>query len=150
MKILKEDILGVSDFLLEGEFDFSDREIDDALVKSIKNCNYKITNIPLDKDETLLKVSINSKVNYLDARTLSELILDINFEEDIPFSFNQEQAEELDIDFFEEEIDIKELVFELIIVNIPFNYSKEKNPNVLSEEEFYINENKPFANLLKK
>ncbi len=150
MKILKEDILGVSDFLLEGEFDFSDREIDDALVKGIENCNYRITNIPLDENETLLKVSINSKVNYLDARTLNELILDINFEEDIPFSFNQNQAEELDIDFFDEEIDIKELIFELIIVNIPFNYSEEKNPNVLSEEEFYINENKPFANLLKK
>ncbi len=150
MKILKEDILGVSDFLLEGKFDFSNREIDDALVKSIENSSYKITNIPLDENETLLKVSINSKVKYLDARTLNELILGINFEENIPFSFNQDQAEELDIDFFDEEIDIKELIFELIIVNIPFNYSEEKNPNVLSEEDFYINENKPFANLLKK
>ncbi len=150
MKILKEDILGVSDFLLEGDFDFSSREIDDALVKSIIKCNYKIINLPLDKDETLLKVSISSEVKYLDARTLNELTLDINFEEDIPFSFNQEQAEELDIDFFDEEIDIEELIFELIIVNIPFNYSEEKNSKILSEEEFYTNENKPFANLLKK
>lgn len=149
MKILKEDIFGVSDFLLEGKVNFSNRSVDDALIKSVDDCTYKISSILLDNEEILLQLEVKSKVKYLDARTLKELTLDINFKEDIPFSFKKEEAEEMDIDFFDEELDIENLLFELIIVNIPFNYSEEKNPNVLSEEEFYENTNKPFANLLK-
>ena len=150
MKILKEDVFGISDFLLEGELDFSDKVIDDALVKSINQCVYTVENLPFDKTETMLRLIVRSEITYLDAKTLEEIILNVDFDEDIPFSFEKEQAEELDIDFFAEELNLELLIYELIMVNIPFNYSENINDKVLSEEVFYDEGNQPFAKIFKK
>lgn len=150
MKILKEDVMGISDFYLEGNLDYTDKQIDDALIKNIDKCNYKVSSLVLADDEILLRTEVDSIINYLDAKTLEEIKLNISFEEDIPFSFNEEKSEELDIDFFNEELDLKELIFELILVNIPFNYSINKNDNVLPEEAFYEEVNQPFAKIFNE
>ncbi len=150
MKILKEDILDVPNFSLKGEIDLKDMPTNDALIKSVDKCFYNVKAYVIDKDQVMLNLEVESKVNYLDAKTLNELILDVDFKEDIPFSFNEEQAEQLDIDFFDEEIDLKQLIFDLIMINISFNYSEQSNDRVLSEEDFYKDENQPFAKIFEE
>ncbi len=150
MKILKEDIKGISDFLLEGSLDYKDYNTGDLLVKSIDLCDFKIQNLPLDGNMTLLKLEVKSIITYLDARSLKEIKMNIDFVEDIPFSFNENQSEEMDIDYFGDELNLKHLIFELIMVNVPFNYSEDETSDVLSEDKFYEQSNQPFAKIFEK
>ncbi len=147
MIIYKEDIEGTYNFSVESEFDFSKAKIEDALIEQIDSCNFRLNVNSINEDEFIFNLKINAMINYLDAKTLDPLKLDLDIDESVPFSFNKDTANELDIDFFDEEIDLKELVLELILVNIPFNYSENTNSNIISEAEFKEENNKPFAQI---
>lgn len=149
MKILKEDIKSVHDFQLSGEIDFSAYPIDDVLIKKIISFKYELISYVIDVDEISINLKATSEILYLDAKTLDELILKLNFQEDIPFSFNKKIADELDIDYFEEELDLELLLFDLLLINIPPNYSENKNDNVFPENHFYESNSNPFKKILK-
>lgn len=149
VKIFKEDIEGIEDYYLEDSLFFDDYKIEDALTEKILDCNFTLKSYPIDNG-VLLDLDITAQVAYLDARTLNNIKLDININESIPFSFSKTQSEELDIDYFDDELNLNDLVFELILVNIPLNYSEEKNSNVLTEDSFNENPNQPFKQIFKK
>ncbi|MFV0289112.1 MAG: hypothetical protein ACK5HR_06670 [Mycoplasmatales bacterium] len=150
MKILKEDIQGISNFKLDGILDLTNINTQDALVKSIDTCKYNIQSLVVEENMILLRLEVISIITYLDARTLKEIKMNIDFKEEIPFSFDKDHSNEMDIDYFEEELDLKQLIFELIMINIPFNYSEENSENVLKEEEFYKQNNQPFAKIFEE
>jgi hypothetical protein len=57
---------------------------------------------------------------------------------------------ELDIDTIEDELNLSDLVWELILVSVPFNYSVAEK--LVTDEIIDLdnNEQQPFANLFKK
>lgn len=149
MKFLKEELLSEDGFSKQFNFDFSERKIEDALIQNISKTDVEFNVMLIGDDEILLKINFSTIINYLDARTLDPIKLNIKNEEEIPFSFNKKKSEELEIDFIEEELDADDLVFELILAQIPYNYSENNSDLILSEEHFY-EEGKPFENLFKK
>ncbi len=130
------------------KIDFSKREITDALLKQINiskiNCNVTL----IDNDEALVKVDCNFNAKCLDARNLELLNVNFNFQEEVFFTNNLQKAQELDIDFTKDSIELEELIWELMLVSIPYNYSKEAKSTTFIEEELN-SEQKPFANLFK-
>ena len=75
--------------------------------------------------------------------------VDFKFEDEVLFTDDLQKAQELDIDFTEDEINLEELIWELILVNIPYNYSESEKVST-STQETISNEQAPFANLFKK
>ncbi len=115
--------------------DLSDFQINDVLIKKIKQVrgNLKVT---LSGDDTvLLSFVLNYDVDYLDARTLEKLDLNFDLDDDIMLTSDVKKAEELDIDYVDDEIDIKQLIGELILVNIPFNYSVAQKSSSYHKED---------------
>lgn len=151
MKIKVEDLFEEEGLDLKLDLDLSDFIVDDVLVEAIELCKVKVKSYQIESDEIELILDVESKVSYLDARTLEKLTIDVDFSESIPFTSNQSKALKLDIDCITEELDLKQLVQELLIVYIPFNYSESEPLNLKTDEEFNDeNSNKPFADLLKK
>lgn len=148
MKILREELFDEDVYNLSTRLDYSNEVINDALVKGIANANVEIQGYKVEDDEVVLAINVDSEINYLDSRTLKPLVIPVSFTENVEFTMNQDKAEELDIDYIDKELDLYELVYELIVVNIPFNYT-ESERNTPDEEEFYES-NRPFANLFKK
>lgn len=149
MKIVKDELFGEEQLNLNFELDLSKTEVNDTLVKSILSCNVDLKTYIIENDEVEVSLNVKSEILYLDARTLEELTINVDFSESIPFTSNLEKSKELDIDLILEELDLKQLIEELLIIYIPFNYSESKPINVKTQEEFE-NSNKPFADLLKK
>lgn len=148
MIIYKEDIEGSYDLSIEDELDFSRVKIEDKLVDKVNSCDFELKVNLLNEEDFIFNLHIITNIDYLDAKTLQSLTLHLDFNEEVPFSFNKDTANELDIDFFDEELNLKELIFELILINIPLNYSENTNVMVISEEEFLNdNQNTPFAQI---
>ena len=134
---------------LKEDIDFSSREVDDALLKKVNRASVTVNVTLIENNEALINIDCVSNVEYLDARTLEQLNVNFMFQEEVLFTDDLQKAQELDIDFTEEEINLEELIWELILVNIPYNYSESKKSST-STQEINSNEQAPFANLFKK
>lgn len=134
---------------LKGSFDYSDLEIEDALVKQLKNVDFDLTVTLVDEDEYNLEINYTASLTYLDARTLNELELSLPFSDNVMFTSNVQKAEKFDIDFAENEIDLSQLILDLTLASIPLNYSEQENELITKEEEV-VGENNPFTNVFNK
>lgn len=133
----------------ELDLDLSDVQIDDALIKQLNTAKGTLDIVLVEDNCADLIFNVTYNVDYLDARTLEPLVVDFNLEDDIMLTNNQNKAIELDIDFVEEdEIDIIQLLSELILVNIPFNYSQAPQGNVDAGDD--ENTYHPFAGVFNK
>ncbi len=130
------------------KLDFSQREINDALLKKINSSNINCSITLIDNDEAMVNIECNFNAHCLDARNLEYLDVDFNFQEEVLFTTNLQKAQELDIDFTEESIELEELVWQLMLVSVPYNYSKESKNTSFSNENSKP-EHTPFANLFK-
>ena len=127
------------------DLDLTDISINDAIIKQLNRVQGSLDIVLVDNDSIDLIFDVTYNVDYLDARTLEPLVVDFKLQDDIMLTDNQVKAEDLDIDFVNEEIDIKTLVSELILVNIPFNYSQAPaNYAVDSQDD---NTYQPFAGI---
>ncbi len=106
------------------DLDLTDISINDAIIKQLNHVQGSLDIVLVDNDSIDLIFDVTYNVDYLDARTLEPLVVDFKLQDDIMLTDNQVKAEDLDIDYINEEIDVKTLVSELILVNIPFNYSQ--------------------------
>lgn len=127
------------------DLDLTDITINDAIIKQLNRVQGSLDIVLVDNDSIDLIFDVNYNVDYLDARTLEPLVVDFTLQDDIMLTDNQVKAEDLDIDYINEEIDVKTLVSELILVNIPFNYSQAPaNYAVDSQDD---NTYQPFAGI---
>lgn len=127
------------------ELDLTDIGINDAIIKQLNYVQGSLDIVLVDNDSIDLIFDVIYNVDYLDARTLEPLVVDFKLQDDIMLTDNQVKAEDLDIDYINEEIDVKTLVSELILVNIPFNYSQAPaNYAVDSQDD---NTYQPFAGI---
>ncbi len=135
---------------LSEQIDFSKKECRDALLEKVNYANVKVEAYLVDEHEVQLVINVAYNINYLDALNLNALNLDFNFEEKVLFTNDQKSANENDIDYFNSEINLTELVWELILVDVPFNYSqargeKESTTHSLLDNDMYS----PFSDLFK-
>lgn len=127
------------------DLDLTDISINDAIIKQLNRAQGSLDIVLVDNDSIDLIFDVTYNVDYLDARTLEPLVVDFTLQDDIMLTDNQVKAEDLDIDYINEEIDVKTLVSELILVNIPFNYSQAPaNYAVDSQDD---NTYQPFAGI---
>lgn len=127
------------------DLDLTDISINDAIIKKLNYVQGSLDIVLVDNDSIDLIFDVTYNVDYLDARTLEPLVVDFKLQDDIMLTDNQVKAEDLDIDYINEEIDVKTLVSELILVNIPFNYSQAPaNYAVDSQDD---NTYQPFAGI---
>ena len=127
------------------ELDLTDISINDAIIKQLNYAQGSLDIVLVDNDSIDLIFDVTYNVDYLDARTLEPLVVDFKLQDDIMLTDNKVKAEDLDIDYINEEIDVKTLVSELILVNIPFNYSQAPaNYAVDSQDD---NTYQPFAGI---
>lgn len=127
------------------DLDLTDISINDAIIKKLNRVQGSLDIVLVDNDSIDLIFDVTYNVDYLDARTLEPLVVDFKLQDDIMLTDNQVKAEDLDIDYINEEIDVKTLVSELILVNIPFNYSQAPaNYAVDSQDD---NTYQPFAGI---
>lgn len=127
------------------DLDLIDISINDAIIKQLNYVQGSLDIVLVDNDNIDLIFDVTYNVDYLDARTLEPLVVDFKLQDDIMLTDNQVKAEDLDIDYINEEIDVKTLVSELILVNIPFNYSQAPaNYAVDSQDD---NTYQPFAGI---
>lgn len=127
------------------DLDLTDISINDAIIKQLNHVQGSLDIVLVDNDSIDLIFDVTYNVDYLDARTLEPLVVDFKLQDDIMLTDNQVKAEDLDIDYINEEIDVKTLVSELILVNIPFNYSQAPaNYAVDSQDD---NTYQPFAGI---
>lgn len=127
------------------DLDLTDISIKDAIIKQLNYVQGSLDIVLVDNDSIDLIFDVTYNVDYLDARTLEPLVVDFKLQDDIMLTDNQVKAEDLDIDYINEEIDVKTLVSELILVNIPFNYSQAPaNYAVDSQDD---NTYQPFAGI---
>ncbi|MGL5021525.1 MAG: YceD family protein [Mycoplasmatales bacterium] len=134
----------------KGEFNFQDKNVSDALLKRVNNVAVFYNATLVDKDEVHLNIDVKYNVEYLDARTLEPLNVDFNFQEEVLFTNDLQKANELDIDYIDEEISLEQLVWELILVSVPFNYSQSKPSTPIETMNVKDDEHQPFADLFKK
>lgn len=127
------------------DLDLTDISINDAIIKQLNYVQGSLDIVLVNNDSIDLIFDVTYNVDYLDARTLEPLVVDFKLQDDIMLTDNQNKAEDLDIDYINEEIDVKTLVSELILVNIPFNYSQAPaNYAVDSQDD---NTYQPFAGI---
>ncbi len=135
---------------LNEKVDYSTRECEDALLQRVNFANINVDAYLVDQSEVHISIDVEYDFNYLDAVNLDELHLSFSFEEKVLFTNDQKKAEELDIDYFTDEIDIDELVWNLILVDVPFNYSEARgNSDILKDTSLEDTYN-PFSDLFKK
>lgn len=128
------------------DLDLSDIEINDALIKKIGHVVGQLDVDMVGDDAFVFNFDTDYNVSYLDARTLEPLDLNWQMVDDIMLTSNKNTAEELDIDWVSDDVvDVDQLIAELIIVNIPYNYSQAPSMNVevVEEENTYH----PFKNI---
>lgn len=127
---------------------FSDRDTRDALLKQVNDVNVEYNAYIIEPKDVHVSLDVKFNVDYLDAKTLDPLKVDFNFKEEVLFTTDLQRAEELEIDHFVENIDLTELIWELILVTVPYNYSENESKNTITEEA--ATEQQPFANLFNK
>ncbi len=127
---------------------FSDRDTEDALLKQVNDAHISFNAYIIEPKDVHVSFSVDFNVDYLDAKTLDPLKVDFNFDEEVLFTTDLQRAEEMEFEFFEEEIDLTELIWALILVTVPYNYSENKSEHTISEVE--ANQQTPFANLFNK
>lgn len=149
MKIEKSAFENNNKIEIKEKFNYSDIEIKDALVNEVTSAEIYAVAEKIGKEDYLIKIEYKPTIKYLDARSLKELTLYFQYEDEVMFSSDFKKAEELEIDYFEESIDLKQLILELIILNLPMNYSVEKPYNFYDESEEVIQKN-PFAEIFEK
>lgn len=127
------------------DLDLTDISINDAIIKQLNYVQGSLDIVLVDNDSIDLIFDVTYNVDYLDARTLEPLVVDFKLQDDIMLTDNQVKAEDLDIDYINEEIDVKTLVSELILVNIPFNYSQAPANYAVDNQD--DNTYQPFAGI---
>ncbi len=135
---------------LSERFDYSDRACEDALLNRVNFADVNVDVYLVDQSEVHVTLNVAYDINYLDAVNLDELHLSFEFEEKALFTNDQKKALELDIDYINDEIDFKELVWDLILIDIPFNYSEAK-AEVMREEDLEVEDTyNPFSEIFNK
>lgn len=132
----------------EATLNFSDRDTEDALLKQVNDAQVSFDAYIIEPKDVHVSLSVDFNVDYLDAKTLDPLKVDFSIDEEVLFTTDLQRAEEMEFEFFEEEIDLTELVWALILVTVPYNYSENESTYTISEEE--ANQQTPFANLFNK
>ncbi len=132
----------------EKTINFSDRETKDALLKQVNDVNVRYSAYIIEPKDVHVSLDVDFAVDYLDAKTLEPLKVNFNFNEEVLFTTDLQRANELEIEHFIEEIDLTELIWELILVTVPYNYSENNSKNTITEQE--AQEQTPFANLFNK
>ncbi len=132
----------------ETTISFKDRATEDALLKQVNDAHISFNAYIIEPKDVHVSLSVDFNVDYLDAKTLDPLNIDFNFDEEVLFTTDLQRAEEMEFEHFEEEIDLTELIWALILVTVPFNYSENDSSQTISEEE--ANQQTPFANLFNK
>ncbi len=127
---------------------FKNRDTEDALLKQVNDVNVTYNAYIIEPKDVHVSMNVDFNVDYLDAKTLDPLKVDFSFDEEVLFTTDLQRAEELEFDYFEEEIDLTELIWQLILVSVPYNYSENRSTDTISEEQ--ANEQMPFANLFNK
>lgn len=127
---------------------FKNRDTEDALLKQVNDVNVTYNAYIIEPKDVHVSMNVDLNVDYLDAKTLDPLKVDFSFDEEVLFTTDLQRAEELECDYFEEEIDLTELIWQLILVSVPYNYSENRSTDTISEEQ--ANEQMPFANLFNK
>ncbi len=127
---------------------FKNRDTEDALLKQVNDVNVTYNAYVIEPKDVHVSINVDFNVDYLDANTLDPLKVDFSFDEEVLFTTDLQRAEELECDYFEEEIDLTELIWQLILVSVPYNYSENGSKDTISEEQ--ANEQMPFANLFNK
>lgn len=143
-----ENVKEENNFERNFEFDYSNNETNEVLLKKVSKVKGNLSAFLIANDEINVTVSGTYNAVYLDARTLTPLDVEFQFDENLMFTNQLNKAEELDIDYLQDEIEIKDLVWELILMSCPFNYSEEKNDQILTEEQ--MDQTFPFADLFKE
>lgn len=131
------------------QVDYSNREISEVLLKKINYANIFVDAYYVEPGDVHVSIEVEYNIQYLDAYTLDELNLTYDFSESIIFTSDLQRAEELDLDYIDSEIDINELVFQLILVDVPLNYSENKDSSIKLESEINLDDTLPFADLFK-
>ena len=126
---------------------YASMELNEVLLKKVNSAEVEVSAYLVGTEEIHLKLDVEYNVQYLDSVDLKELNLTFNFEEQVIFSKNQQSAVEFDYEDYIKEIDVIDLVWNLIIVDVPLNYTEHKFDvlEVLEEPT-----NTPFADLFKK
>ncbi len=132
----------------EKTINFSDRKTKDALLKQVNDVNVRYSAYIIEPKDVHVSLDVDFAVDYLDAKTLDPLKVNFNFNEEVLFTTDLQRANELEIEHFIEEIDLTELIWELILVTVPYNYSENNSKNTITEQE--AQEQTPFANLFNK
>ncbi len=132
----------------EKTINFSDRKTKDALLKQVNDVNVRYSAYIIEPKDVHVSLDVDFAVDYLDAKTLEPLKVNFNFNEEVLFTTDLQRANELEIEHFIEEIDLTELIWELILVTVPYNYSENNSKNTITEQE--AQEQTPFANLFNK
>ncbi len=132
----------------EVQVDYSNRQTNDALLKRVNNAMVSYNAYIIEPKDVHISLNVDFNVDYLDAKTLDPLNVDFNFTEEVLFTTDLQRADELEIEHFVDEIELTELVWELILVTVPYNYSENEAKNTITEEE--ASEQRPFANLFNK
>ncbi len=127
---------------------FSDRDTRDALLKQVNDVQVEYSAYIIEPKDVHVSFTVDFNVDYLDAKTLEPLKVDFNFKEEVLFTTDLQRAEELEIEHFVEEINLTELIWELILVTVPYNYSENNSERTITEQE--ASEQTPFANLFNK
>lgn len=127
---------------------FSDRDTEDALLKQVNDAQVSFNAYIIEPKDVHVSFSVDFNVDYLDAKTLDPLKVDFSLDEEVLFTTDLQRAEEMDFEHFEEEIDLTELIWALILVTVPYNYSENRSVHTISEKE--ADQQTPFANLFNK
>lgn len=148
MKIKFEQLKEILKISHQEKFDFSANKINDALLKKINWAEVNLMAFLVDETDISINIKINYNIDYLDARNLEPLVLNFKIDDQILLTTDLQKAKELDLDHFTDEIDVEQLIWELIIINVPFNYSKAQPLTASHDDSDVINF--PFANAFKK
>lgn len=135
---------------LQEKINMSNRDTNDALIKQINYIDAKVDAFMISSGEISIKASYVVNTNYLDARTLRELVLDFEYEEEMLFTTNRNKEIELSIDYVSVEINLDDILFALALVNLPINYSLDENEKIIKESEMQEFVNRPFEEVFKK
>lgn len=133
----------------EERLDFSNVKYDEVLLKTINYADIKVDAYLIDNIDVHVKFNIKYNIIYLDAYDLKELDLSFTIDESTIFTSDLQRSTDYDYDFFETDINIKEIIEALILVDIPLNYSEHKEnfrDSFVEEEQLAT----PFADIFNK
>lgn len=149
MKIKFEEVSKNKSLSDKQRFEYNIVNETEVLFKKLNYSDVIFDAYMFDKDVLALSFKVSYNVLYLDSYTLDPIDLTNEFDEQIFFTNDLQKSIDYEYEYSEnEEIDFKELVKDLIYVDVPLSYSEAKDLFVDVEDENEVIS--PFANLFNK